>query len=92
MNKSPKIIFTVTNDLVHDQRMIRICSTMTELGYEVQLIGRKQKKSTPISSQPYEQTRFRLFFESGKLFYVEYNLRLLIFLLFRKFDAICSID
>jgi len=92
MSKSPKIIFTVTNDLVHDQRMIRICSTLTEVGYSIQLVGRKQRTSSDISVQSFQQTRMSLLFESGKLFYIEYNLRLLLYLLFQRFDAICSID
>jgi hypothetical protein len=35
-----KIIFTVTNDLNFDQRMQRICSTLSNAGYEVELVGR----------------------------------------------------
>ncbi|MFM1792369.1 MAG: hypothetical protein RLZZ252_723, partial [Bacteroidota bacterium] len=92
MSKSKKIIFTVTNDLVHDQRMIRICSTLAESGYTVQLVGRKQRKSAAISVQSFQQIRMTLLFESGKLFYIEYNLRLLFHLFFQRFDAICSID
>lgn len=34
----------------------------------------------------------RLLFRKGKLFYIEYNIRLFFFLLFSRFDIICGID
>ena len=88
-----RIIFTVTNDLRYDQRMLRICTTLSAAGYEVALVGRHLPSSIPLQPQPYKQIRLKyLFFTAGKLFYIEYNLRLLFFLLFQRFDAICSID
>jgi len=88
-----RIIFTVTNDLRYDQRMLRICTTLSAEGYEVALIGRELTSSIPLQPQPYQQVRIKyLLFTTGKLFYLEYNLRLLFFLLFQSFDAICSID
>ena len=88
-----RIIFTVTNDLRYDQRMLRICTTLSAAGYEVALVGRHLPSSIPLQPQPYQQIRLKhLFFAAGKLFYIEYNLRLLFFLLFQRFDAICSID
>ena len=88
-----RIIFTVTNDLRYDQRMLRICTTLSAAGYEVALVGRHLPSSIPLQPQPYQQIRLKyLFFTAGKLFYIEYNLRLLFFLLFQQFDAICSID
>ena len=88
-----RIIFTVTNDLRYDQRMLRICTTLSAAGYEVVLVGRHLSTSIPLQNQPYQQIRLKyLLFTAGKLFYLEYNLRLLFFLLFQRFDAICSID
>ena len=88
-----RIIFTVTNDLRYDQRMLRICTTLSAAGYEVALVGRHLSTSIPLQNQPYQQIRLKyLLFTAGKLFYLEYNLRLLFFLLFQRFDAICSID
>ena len=88
-----RIIFTVTNDLRYDQRMLRICTTLSAAGYEVALVGRHLSTSIPLQNQPYQQIRLKhLLFTVGKLFYLEYNLRLLFFLLFQRFDAVCSID
>jgi len=87
-----KIYFTVTNDLTYDQRMIRICTSLANTGYEVWLIGRKRPNSKPFIKQAFHQKRLNCFFERGKFFYLEYNLRLFFFLLWNRFDAVCSID
>src|SRR5689334_22446393 len=87
-----RLVFTVTNDLTYDQRMIRICNSLASAGYHVSLIGRRQRTSVPLSSEKYQQERLRCFFEKGKAFYIEYNLRLLFYLFFRKADLICAID
>ncbi len=87
-----KIIFTVTNDLTYDQRMHKICTSLSKAGYNVELVGRKLPSSKPLDNKTFGQTRLYCFFTKGKLFYIEYNLRLLFFLLFRKFDIICAID
>ncbi len=87
-----KIYFTVTNDLTYDQRMHRICRTLTGNGYNVALVGRRLSSSLPLQNEKYRQYRLRCWFNKGKLFYAEYNIRLFFFLLFKKMDAICAID
>jgi glycosyltransferase involved in cell wall biosynthesis len=89
-----RILFTVTNDLQFDQRMRRICGTLSNAGYDVTLIGRRPiSPSSPLTQTPYTQIQLAgLIFTKGKLFYLEFNLRLLLFLLFKPCDAICSID
>jgi glycosyltransferase involved in cell wall biosynthesis len=87
-----RIIFTVTNDLTYDQRMQRICTTMAGGGYEVLLVGRKLRSSMPITNEAFQQHRMRLLFVKGKLFYLEYNIRLFFFLLTHSFDIVCGID
>lgn len=89
---SQKLIFTVTTDLTYDQRMIRICTSLANAGYNVLLIGRKLSSSIPLSNQPFKQKRINCLFEKGKLFYAEYNIRLFFYLLFKKMDCICAID
>lgn len=87
------IYCTVTNDLNQDQRMHRICSSLTKIGYEVCLVGRKKPSSPTLLDMPFRQIRLRCFFNKGFLFYAEYNMRLLIFLLFRvNPDIIYSVD
>ncbi len=92
MKKKIKIIATVTNDLSYDQRMIRICTSLSKAGYEVQLVGRKRSNSKPLTPQTFQQKRLSCHFDGGKLFYLEYNIRLFFFLLFARFDIVNSID
>lgn len=72
----PRIAFTVTNDLVTDQRMQRICSSLAAGGYEVTLIGAGFEHSLPLSPQLYRQERLPLAHHSGKLFYISFNHKL----------------
>ncbi len=87
-----RIIFTVTNDLNYDQRMIRICNSLVENGYEVKLIGRKFNDSVMLEKKTYHQKRIRLFFKKGFGFYCEYNVKLFFYLLFQNADVFCCID
>jgi glycosyltransferase involved in cell wall biosynthesis len=86
------LCFSVTNDLVYDQRMIRICTTLGRAGYDVLLVGRSSAASPGLADRPYRQQRLRCFMNRGPLFYAEYNIRLLFFLLFLRCDAYCAID
>ena len=87
-----KIICTVTNDLNYDQRMQRICTSLQQNGYNVTLVGVQRKKTLPLFPQQFNQKRISIFFETGFLFYAEYNLKLFFYLLFTRTNAICAID
>ena len=86
------ICFVVTNDLIYDQRMIRIATSVTRAGYSTRLVGRKLANSAPLSPQPFHQKRIFCFFKKGKLFYMEYNIRVFFYLLFSRTGCICAID
>ncbi len=86
------ISYTVTNDLSQDQRMIRICSSIQKMGFNAVLIGRRRASSIPLIEKPFMQKRIPCFFDKGKFFYVEYNIRIFFVLLFSKYDAYCAID
>ena len=87
-----KIICTVTTDLVFDQRMRRICTSLSNAGYDVLLIGRKKKKSPELTAEKHKQHRIECWFEKGPLFYLEFNIRLFLYLITHKTDAVSSID
>ncbi len=87
-----RIIFTVTNDLTCDQRMQRICASLSGDGYEVVLAGRRLGSSGPLHSYAFRQKRIFCIFTAGFLFYAEYNFRLFFWLLFQKADILCAID
>jgi glycosyltransferase involved in cell wall biosynthesis len=87
-----KIICCVTNDLSFDQRMMRICESLVSFGYSVLLCGRELPLSIPLESKSYRQHRFRCIFRKGKFFYIEYNIRLFLFLMSEDFDAVNIVD
>lgn len=72
--------------------MQRICSSLAGAGYAVTLVGRKMPGSIPLNNRPFYQQRLNCWFTTGKLMYLEYNLRLFFWLLLQKFDLLCAID
>ena len=72
--------------------MIRICNTLSSNGYEVEIVGRELPSSISLQGKEYQQTRLKCIFNNGKLFYLEYNLRLIFHLLDNKLDIICGVD
>jgi glycosyltransferase involved in cell wall biosynthesis len=87
-----KAYVSVINDLVTDQRVHKSCVALQKSGYEVVLIGRKLKHSLPMPSLTYKTVRMRLLFVRGPLFYAEFNIRLFLFLLFKKVNLFLSND
>jgi len=92
MQHRKKVIVSVTNDLISDQRVHKVCTSLHNSGVEVLLVGRKVASSLKLSNRPYETKRFNLWFNKGVLFYANYNLRLAWFLLFSKFTVLISND
>lgn len=89
--RNKKLAMSVTNDLVSDQRVHKIAMVLSELGFEITLIGRKLPSSTKLN-RPYKTHRFKLLFNKKALFYMEYNIRLFFFLLFRRYDVLLAND
>ncbi len=87
-----KIIVSVINDLVTDQRVARTCSVLFELNYKVLLVGRQQKASKPLEKRDYDCERMKLLFEQGPQFYLFFNIRLFFLLLFTKADVLLAND
>lgn len=92
MNKRVQI--TTTNGIVYDQRMNRVASTLHDMGCSVHWIGRKQKQqaAAEIPSTTFSHQLVACRFNSGFLFYLEYNLRLFLRLLFRRYDLGYAVD
>lgn len=87
-----RIISGATSDLYTDQRLDRTSESLTEMGYSVELIGRAKSDSPEISLRRYTCKRLRPFSHKGPLFYFEFNLRLFLYLLFRKADVFLAND
>ena len=87
-----RIIISVTNDISYDQRMQKTANTLIESGFEVTIVGRKRPNSISIQNEQFKHHRFSMFFDKGKGFYIEYQIRLFIYLLFHSADIFCSVD
>jgi len=92
--KPKRIYISVTNDLVTDQRVHKVCETICSNfpDYKITLIGRIKKESKPVNQRIYKVHRMSLRFEKGFKFYAEYNLRLFFYLLFRRRGVYFSND
>ena len=92
MKKKKIAIVCVSNDLVTDNRVSKTCLVLKDLNYEVVLVGRKKKNSPKMPARPYAVKRLKLLFERGPMFYVNLNVRLFFFILFKKTHVIFSND
>ena len=91
MNRG-RIIVAVTNDLVTDNRVDKVCKFLNNNGFDVLLVGRKLPSSAPINKRAYNTRRMKLFFTKGAAFYSEFNIRLFFFMLFHRSKSILSND
>jgi len=86
------VLIAVTNDVSYDQRMQKTARTLTEFGFNLCIIGRKKKNQNYTSVEPYNIHRFNMMFQKGKLFYIEYQIRLFYYLITHNFDIVCAVD
>jgi glycosyltransferase involved in cell wall biosynthesis len=86
-----RITVLVSNDLEHDQRVAKVCSTLSDMGWQITLVGRMLPDSKPFE-RPYKIKRFKLFFTKGALFYAALNIRLFFYLLTKSTDVILAND
>jgi glycosyltransferase involved in cell wall biosynthesis len=92
MKRIPRIIITVTNNLVTDHRVSKMAGYLEKRGYEVYLVGRRCPGGDIPAGRPGKAFRFRLLFNKGPLFYLTMNVRLLSFLLLHRCDKILAVD
>ena len=92
MEQKGHVIVSVTNDLVTDNRVDKVCRFLISEGYTLTLVGRKLPGSKPVSDRNYKTKRFRLLFTKGPLFYLSFNFRLFLYLLFHKSTILVAND
>ncbi len=90
--KKRKVIISVSNDLSTDNRVKRACDVLIENNFEIVLLGRILPQSLPFSPDKIIVKRFRLWFNSGPLFYANLNFRIFWYLLLNRSDVFWSND
>jgi len=86
------IMVSVISELTTDQRVIRISSTLQEMGFDVKLIARKFSDSLPLDNYNFKAKRIRCFFRKGFMQFAEFNTKLFFHLLFCKTDYLLAND
>lgn len=87
-----RIVLCVTNDIVTDQRIRRIANSLIRIPAEVLVVGIKVRGALPLTDSPFHTHRFNMLFSKGPLFYAEYNIRLLLYLVFVRASILVSND
>jgi len=87
-----RVIVSVINDLVTDQRVAKVCQSLSHMGFDILLVGRKLKNSLPIDKRLYATRRMKMLFTKGPCFYAAFNVRLFFLLLFKKADLLVAND
>lgn len=89
---SGSIIISVTNDVITDQRVLKMAEVLSGTGNDIVIVGRQLPGSLPAGELPYTVKRFRMVFRKGFLFYKFFNMRLFFFLLFHRSCLLVSND
>lgn len=87
-----RVVFSVINCICHDQRVLKIAETVSNLGCDITIIGRQSGDCCNSDLVPFKTKRFRMFFKRGFLFYKFFNIRLFYYLLIHKYDLLVSND
>ena len=87
-----KITVSITSDLTTDQRVIRICTTLKQMGFEVSVIARCFHDSLALDNYPFAAKRIKCFFRKGFMQYAEFNTRLFFALALTKTDYYLAND
>jgi glycosyltransferase involved in cell wall biosynthesis len=87
-----KITVSVISDLTTDQRVIRICTTLQQMGFDVLVIARHFNNSLALDAYNFKTTRIKCYFRKGIMQYAEFNFKLFFKLLFVKTDYFLAND
>jgi len=87
-----RVISFVSNDIVSDNRVHKTALSLIANGYNLKIVGRIFRNSKKLPDRPYDTYRFRLWFNTGPLFYANLNIRIFLYLLWSNVDIILSND
>lgn len=85
-----RILLCSTSDFSTDYRLHKLALTLHSWGYAPFLVGRKRRDYA--GTTPLNHHHFSMWFEKGPLFYIEFNLRLFLFLLRTPHSGVVAVD
>ena len=77
--------------MVTDNRVHKVAVSLQKMGFEPVLIGRLLPESHAVE-RDYQTRRMKLLFRKGAMFYLEYNIRLFLYLLKSEIDVFVAND
>jgi len=86
-----RVVSSIINDISTDQRVMKQAAVLRSLGCSVTVVCRR-KADFNFASDDFRAYRFRFYINRGPLFYFIFNIRLLIFLLFKRYDIYVAND
>jgi len=86
------VVGAVTSDMVTDQRMQKIFTYFENNGLHTLLIGHNKSQSQTVGDYSFDQKRITTFFNKGPIFYLEYNIRLILILMTLKVRNLYAAD
>lgn len=87
-----RAIILAISDIEADQRVQKMAGSISQLGYEVAIVGYLRPLSRKDYKSPHTIVRFRFWILKGPLFYLFFNLRAFFYLLFHKADVVMACD
>jgi glycosyltransferase involved in cell wall biosynthesis len=90
--KARKVSIYTISTLTTDQRIQRAAGTLSRNGYQVTVFARKGRRSTSEKGFEFDVKRLGCIFSGGPLFYLEFNVKIFINLLFTSTSLIYAND
>jgi len=91
-SKKKKAIICTVSELATDYRLHKLSKTLKEAGFDSTFVCRKKNGHLPFKKDDAPVIYMNTIWEKGPLFYLLFNLRIFIYLLFHKADLIVSVD
>lgn len=87
-----RAVILVTNDIEADQRVAKMAGSIATMGYAIVVVGVLRPASKTKIFSPHTIVRFSLPFSKGPLFYLFFNFRAFIYLLFHRANVVMACD
>ncbi|MCH3924572.1 MAG: glycosyltransferase [Bacteroidales bacterium] len=87
-----KIIVSVSNDVFNDNRVEKTCNSLCKYGLNVFLVGKRTKDSPKLPKKHFAVYRMKTLCKKNVFYYMELNIRLFFFLLFKRTDILWAND